>query len=65
MIDKDALELLNMYTTAAQIAKSKNKYEYRLKMDESLLVEYLKQAFPSLHNNLNFSAIAKHILNTK
>lgn len=25
---KDTLELLNMFTTAAQIAKSQNKYEY-------------------------------------
>ena len=29
MTDKDALELLNMFTTAAQIAKSRNKFEYK------------------------------------
>jgi len=65
MNDKDALELLNMYTTATQIAKSKNQYEYHLKIDESLLVDYLKLAFPNLRKRMNVSLIAKTILNTK
>lgn len=63
MTDKDALELLNMFTTAAQIAKSRNKYEYHLKMDEAVLIELLKKAFPSMHRNINIASIAKNILN--
>lgn len=63
MTDKDALELLNMFTTAAQIAKTRNKYEYHLKMDEAALIELLKKAFPSLRNNTNIASIAKNILN--
>lgn len=62
MTDRDALELLNMFTTAAQIAKSKNKVEYNLKMDEFLLAELLKKAFPAMRNNANLINIAKNIL---
>ncbi|DAA98212.1 TPA: hypothetical protein CPT80_00715 [Candidatus Gastranaerophilales bacterium HUM_9] len=62
MTDKDALELLNMFTTAAQIAKSRNKHEFHLKMSETTLVELLKKAFPSLRNNINTVNIAKNIL---
>lgn len=62
MTDKEALELLNMFTTAAQIAKSKNKQEFHLKMNEAVLVELLKKAFPSLKNNINTVSIAKKIL---
>ncbi len=62
MTDKDALELLNMFTIAAQIAKSKNKVEYHLKMDEDVLTELLKKAFPALKNNINLSNIVKDIL---
>lgn len=62
---KDALELLNMFTTAAQIAKSRNKYEYHLKMDEATLIELLKKAFPSLKNNADVTSFAKSILNDK
>lgn len=65
MTDKDALELLNMFTTAAQIAKSKNKYEFHLKMSEAALIELLKRAFPSLQNNINISNIAKNILSNQ
>lgn len=63
MTDKDVLELLNMFTTAAQIAKSRNKVEYNLKMDEALLIELLKKTFPAMRNNINLKNIAKHILN--
>lgn len=62
MTDKDALELLNMFTTAAQIAKSKNKIEYNLKMDEVILTELLKKAFPHISNKINALNIAKNIL---
>lgn len=63
MTDKDALELLNMFTTAAQLAKSRNKFEYNLKMDETVLMELLIKAFPAMRDNVNLKNIAKNILN--
>lgn len=62
MTDKDALELLNMFTTAAQIAKSRNTQEFRLEMNEAMLVELLKKAFPTMRNEVNIAKIAKNIL---
>ncbi|RAI16161.1 MAG: hypothetical protein DKM22_00095 [Candidatus Melainabacteria bacterium] len=62
MTDKDALELLNMFITAAQIAKAQNKVEYNLKMNEVTLTELLKKAFPSLRNDINVANIVKNIL---
>lgn len=59
---KDALELLNMFTMAAQIAKSKNKYEVHLDIDEATLAELLKKAFPSLKNKKDVINIAREIL---
>ncbi len=64
MTDKDALELLNMFTTAAQIAKSRNTQEFQLKMNEAALVELLKKAFPAMKNDVNIVNIAKNILNS-
>ncbi len=62
MTDKDALELLNMFTTAAQPAKSKNTHEFCLEMNETVLVELLKKAFPAMKNDVNIVNIAKNIL---
>lgn len=64
MTDKDALELLNMFTTAAQLAKSRNTHEFHLKMNETVLVELLKKAFPAMKNDANIVNIAKNILNS-
>ena len=64
MNDKNALDLLNMYITAAQIAKSKNKYEYHLNMQEAVFIELLKKAFPNMKDNINTANIAKNILNS-
>ena len=63
MTDKDALELLNMFTKACKIAKSRNKFEFRLNMQEATLSELLKQAFPYLKDDINRNNIAKSILN--
>lgn len=63
MTDRDALELLNMFTTAAQIAKSRNRHEFHLKMDEATLIVLFKKAFPSMQNNINTINIVKNILN--
>ncbi len=62
MTDKDALELLNMFTTAAQLAKTRNIHEFCLKMNEVELVELLKKAFPAMKNNVDIVNIAKNIL---
>ena len=64
MTYKDALELLNMFTTAAQIAKSRNTKEYHLNIDEATLIELLKKAFPRIKNEVNIVNIAKSILNS-
>ena len=75
MNDKNALDLLNMYITAAQIAKSKNKYEYHLNMQEAVFIDHLnmqeavfielfKKAFPNMKDNINTANIAKSILNS-
>ena len=57
MTDKDALELLNMFTTAAQIAKSRNKFEYTLNLNE-----LFKKAFPFMKDNVNKQCIIKNLL---
>lgn len=62
MTDKDALELLNMFTTAAQLAKSRNKQEFSLEMNEAILIELLKKAFPAVKNDITLINIAKNIL---
>lgn len=56
---KDALELQSMFTTAAQIAKSTNQQEYTYKIQEDVLVEYFKKAFPHLQNNNDIMKIIK------
>lgn len=63
MTDKEALELLNMFTTATQLAKAKNKREYHLKLDESTLIGFLKKAFPYLKKEVEVKDIATQILN--
>ena len=60
---KEALELQNMFTTAAQIAKSRNQYEYDYKIQETAFIEMFKKAFPALSDNINFINIAKNVYN--
>ena len=62
MTDKDALELLNMFTTAAQIAKSRNKFEYTLNLNENDLNELFQKAFPFMKDNVNKQYIIKNLL---
>jgi hypothetical protein len=45
MTDKDALELLNMFTTATQIAKTRNTQDCHFQITEAALVELLKKHF--------------------
>lgn len=61
MTSKDALELLNMFTMAAQIAKNKNKIESHWEIDEENLSKLLKQAFPKIKDA---TKLAKTILET-
>ena len=60
MNHKEALELQNMFTTAAQIAKSRNQYEYKFKIQEAAFIEMFKKAFPSMRDNINLINIAKN-----
>jgi len=60
---KEALELQNMFTTAAQIAKSRNQCEYNIKIQEAVFVEMFKKAFPAMSDNINLLNIAKSIYN--
>lgn len=62
MTDKDALELLNMFTTAAQIAKSRNKFEYTLNLNENDLNELFKKAFPFMKDSVSKQCIIKNLL---
>lgn len=62
MTGKDALELLNMFTTAVQIAKSKNKNECNENLDEAALNELFKKAFPFLQDDANRQSIIKKML---
>ena len=62
MTNKDSLELLNMFITATQIAKTKDKYDFHLEINENSLVDLLQKAFPNLKNNNNTVNIAKKIL---
>ncbi len=51
-----------MFTTAAQIAKSRNKYEYNINLNEAMLNELFKKAFPSMQNDINRQSVIKKIL---
>lgn len=59
---KEALEIQNMFTTAAQIAKARNKYEYHLKINEAALIKLLKKAFPKMKDDTSISNFAREIL---
>ena len=61
MTEKETLEILNMFTVAAQKAKINNvrKYDYDLK--DATLKRLLKRAFPLLKNN---NTLLNNIKNT-
>ena len=64
MSAEDALELLNMFTTAVQMAKLKNKKEIHLEIDESYLISLLKKAYPKINDNNKLAQLAKNILHS-
>ena len=59
---KDALELQNMFTVAAQMAKKRNKYESHFEITEDELAVYIKKAFPH-QSEAEALEMAKEILN--
>ncbi len=59
---KDALELQILFTIAAQRAKEKNKIEINYKLDEAVLVEYLKKAYPNLKSTDAIIKLAQTII---
>ena len=52
-MDKEALQMLNMFMTATQIAKSKNVIEFRYHVKRATLLELFKKAFPFIQNEAN------------
>jgi len=62
MTHLDVLEMQNMFTIAAQIAKSKNKRSIHLNLDETAIIEILKKAFPSIKDEQHIIRMAKDML---
>ena len=62
LIYKRALEILSIFTEAAQIAKAKNKVEYKLEMDETTLAGLLKKALPFITDDKKALSLARKIL---
>ena len=52
-MDKDALQILNMFMTATQMAKSRNVIEFRYHVQRAALLELFKKAFPFIQNEAN------------
>ena len=59
---KEALELQNMFTVAAQRAKANNKYECHFEITEEELAVSIKKAFPH-QSEAEALEMAKEILN--
>ena len=49
-MDKEALQMLNMFMTATQMAKSRNAFEFRYHVQRTALLELFKKAFPYIQN---------------
>jgi len=62
---KDALEMWQIFTVAAQEAKRKNivEPEYNITVEE--LVSYFKKAFPNQNDEERYKKIAKKILESE
>ena len=52
-MDKEALQMLNMFMTATQMAKAQNKYEFHYHVERAILLELFKKAFPYIQNEAN------------
>lgn len=52
-MDKEALQILNMFMTATQIAKSRNAFEFHYNVKRAALIELFKKAFPYIQNESN------------
>ena len=52
-MDKEALQMLNMFMTATQAAKSRNTIEVRYNVQRAALLELFKKAFPFIQNEAN------------
>ena len=49
-MDKEALQILNMFMIATQNAKLKNKYEFHYNVQRETLIELFKKAFPLMQD---------------
>lgn len=52
-MDKEALQMLNMFMTATQMAKSRNAIEFHYHVQRAALLELFKKAFPYIQNETN------------
>ena len=52
-MDKEALQMLNMFMTATQLAKSRNAVEFHYHVQRATLLELFKRAFPFVQNEAN------------
>ena len=52
-MNNNALQMLNMFKTATQIAQAKNVYEFRYQVQRAVLLELFKKAFPYIQDETN------------
>ena len=52
-MNNNALQMLNMFKTATQIAQARNVHEFRYHVQRSALLELFKRAFPYIQDEAN------------
>lgn len=52
-MNNNALQMLNMFKTATQIAQARNVYEFRYHVQRAALLELFKKAFPYIQDETN------------
>ncbi len=52
-MNNNALQMLNMFKTATQIAQARNVYEFRYHIQRAALLELFKRAFPYIQDEAN------------
>jgi len=62
-MDKEALQILNMFMTATQVAKSQDNVKSEYNVQRTTLIELFKKAFPYLKNNKNLLNFVDDALN--
>ena len=52
-MNNNALQMLNMFKTATQMAQVRNIYEFRYHVQRAALLELFKKAFPYIKDETN------------